>query len=76
MSNHRYCRKCYANLEGATDTCPDCETRFNPEDPKTHLPRPFPTRSQVFGHLVGTTLVAVAAAFVVALHQISRTSGH
>jgi hypothetical protein len=72
-----YCRKCYADLRGVTlRTCPKCLMPFDPGNPSTFLSKPFPTKKRIVLHLVLTTIVGVAAAFVVAFHQAARHSGH
>jgi hypothetical protein len=72
-----YCRRCYAPLTPADEpSCPRCRREFDPEDASTFLHRPFPTRSKVLLQIIGTTVVGVAAAFLVALHQMTRNSGH
>lgn len=72
-----YCHRCYADLRQATlRRCPNCLRPFDPDNPSTYLVRPFPTKKRIALHLVLTTLVGIAAAFVVALHQLVRSSGH
>jgi hypothetical protein len=72
-----YCRKCYADLAHAIDgRCPKCGRGFDPGKPGTYAARPFPSPAKVVGQIVGTTLLAIAAALVVAFHQAARTSGH
>jgi len=73
-----YCRKCYAPLDRADEVylCPKCGRPFEPTNPRTYLPRPFPSKSKIFIQVIGTTIVAFLIASVVALFQIAGTSGH
>ena len=72
-----YCRNCYADLTGAAEPlCPKCGSTFDPDDPGSTLRRPFPSRGRIVGHVIATTVFGVLAAFVVAFHQLARSSGH
>lgn len=72
-----YCRKCYADLRNTSEgRCPNCRLAFDPDNPATFLSRPFPTKKRMILHLLLTTIVGIGAAFVVALHQAIRSSGH
>lgn len=72
-----FCRKCYADLKaGVEGECPVCGRRFDSADPRTYLTKPFPPASAIVGQVIGTTLVGIVVAFVVAFHQMARTSGH
>jgi hypothetical protein len=72
-----FCRKCYADLKaGFEGECPVCGQSFDPADPRTYLGKPFPPPSRVVWHVISTTLVGIGVAFVVAFHQMARTSGH
>jgi hypothetical protein len=72
-----YCKKCYAFLDPAEGTkCGKCGRPFDPENPHTYLAKPFPSKSRIAQHLILTTILSVAAAFAVAIHQAMRTSGH
>jgi hypothetical protein len=72
-----YCRKCYADLSNATEgRCPRCGRGFDPANPRTYAARPFPTAAKVFAQVIGTTALAVVAAYVVAFQQLARSSGH
>lgn len=72
-----FCRRCYTDLGGSIrGRCPKCGRPFDRDDPRTILRRPFPPAWRIVGHVVGTTLLAVAAAYAVAFHQLARTSGH
>ena len=88
-TNPMYCRRCYADLEQASvyrkDThdhgppyiefrCTRCNRPFNPDQPKTFLPRPFPPRRRIILHtvlnLLLATLISVIIAFFVATAQM------
>ena len=72
-----YCRNCYADLRAASGPeCPKCGRAFDAANPRTFLARPFPGPLKVVLQVVGTTLLAVLAAYVVAFHQMARSSGH
>ena len=72
-----YCEKCYADLAGASDgRCPKCGRAFDPANPRTFFARPFPPIPLIIVQVVLTTMFAIAAAWVVAAHQLARTSGH
>ena len=73
-----YCKKCYTNLTHAADAvrCPKCGRTFAASDPKTYLPRPFPSGPKILGHIIVTTLVGILAAFIVATFQAAGASGH
>jgi hypothetical protein len=72
-----YCEKCYTDLQGAGESrCPKCGRAFDAANPKTFLARPFPPVPIVILQVFLTTLFAVGMAWVVALHQMARTSGH
>jgi len=49
---------------------------FDPTKPKTFLQRPFPSAGKIVIQIFGTTIVGIAAAYLVALHQAVRHSGH
>ncbi len=72
-----YCRKCYADLGECADVkCPKCGLHFDPQVPGTYLRRPFPRGRWIVLHLLLTTALGFAAAFVVAFHQAASRSGH
>jgi hypothetical protein len=72
-----YCKQCYEDLSAAPgQKCPKCGRAFKAYDPRTYLKRPFPGPGRIALHVVLTTAFAGAAAFVVAFHQMARTSGH
>lgn len=72
-----YCRTCYADLrQSSFNKCYQCGRRFDPGNPKTFLLRPFPGRWKIAWQIIGTTILGIAAAFVVALHQAAQWSGH
>jgi hypothetical protein len=73
-----YCQRCYADLRSAPEPwCPTCGLGFDPGDPKTFRPRPFPGKRRIILHLIATTLVGVAVAGIVALFQTAvLPSGH
>jgi len=72
-----YCRKCFADLSQATGPqCPQCGVPFDPANARTFFKRPFPGKSAIIVQIVGTTVVAVVCAFVVAFFQLTRSSGH
>ena len=76
--NHAFCRKCYAALAVSVPvgTCPACGRAFDLGVPRTFLRRPFPTVVHVVRRLVLTTLLGIAAAYVVAMFQAGGNSGH
>ncbi len=72
-----YCQKCYTNLESAVDTyrCPKCARTFDPQ--KANLSaRPFPPVWEVLLLVIGTTIVGLLGAGVVAFFQSAAASGH
>jgi hypothetical protein len=72
-----YCRSCYQDLSQAAEAkCPACGVAFDPDNERTYLTRPFPRPLQILVHVIATTAVAAGVAFVVAFHQLARTSGH
>ncbi len=72
-----YCKRCYAPLTVAeAPRCPNCQRLFDPTKPKTFLQRPFPSAGKIVIQIFGTTIVGIAAAYLVALHQAVRHSGH
>jgi hypothetical protein len=72
-----YCKRCYAALSAAdAPRCPNCKRLFDPAKPKTFLERPFPSAGRVVLQIFGTTILGIAAAYLVALHQAARNSGH
>lgn len=72
-----YCRRCYAPLNAdAAPRCPNCGRLFDPDKPLTFLRRPFPSYGKIVAQIIGTTMVGFAAAYLVALHQAVRSSGH
>lgn len=72
-----YCRKCYRDLSDVTDgLCPDCRTEFNRFNPRTYAARPFPSKVRIAFHIVATSLIGLAVAWVVAFHQMMIHSGH
>ena len=56
--------------------CPKCGRTFDPANPKSTLARPFPDKMQILRHVVVTTLICVAVAYVVAMFQMVGASGH
>jgi hypothetical protein len=56
--------------------CPKCDRKFDPANPKTFLPRPFPGKFKIIFHIIATTLVCIALAFIVAFFQLAAASGH
>lgn len=72
-----YCKRCYADLSAAPEPkCPNCGRPFAVNAPGTYLKRPFPGAARIALHVALTTAFATAAAFVVGLHQMARSSGH
>ena len=77
-----FCRKCYANLDQATDfRWRRCRRQFNPASPKTYLRRPLPSRRKIIVHtilnLILTSIVSVVIAALLAAAQIKYIhSGH
>jgi hypothetical protein len=56
--------------------CPNCGRTFNASDPRTYRLRPFPGKGEIVAHVLLTTVCGIAAAFVVAMFQAVRSSGH
>lgn len=72
-----YCLRCYAELrDSAERTCWRCGLVFDPQTPQTFLTRPFPRRGRLIRQIIITTLLGFGAAFVVAMFQAARASGH
>ena len=72
-----YCKNCYTPLADAPEPkCPRCRRAFDSLDPRTYLPRPFPSAGRMMFDVVVTTLVAALAAGGVAFFQLARSSGH
>ncbi|HEX4124970.1 MAG TPA: hypothetical protein VHY37_09620 [Tepidisphaeraceae bacterium] len=73
-----FCRKCYArlNAESPTTRCPRCDRPFDPTNPRSYLRRPFPSSARIVLYVIATTIVCIAAAFVVSFFQMVRMSGH
>ena len=71
-----YCRRCYAALAGCESRCGNCGRRFDPDKPQTFLNRPFPRPGMIITQIIGTTIVGIIFAYVVAFFQMARTSGH
>ena len=72
-----YCKQCYGDLSAAPEQkCPKCGRAFKAYDPRTYLKLPFPGPGRIALDVVLTTVAATVAAFGVAFHQITRTSGH
>ena len=66
-----YCEKCFSKLDPSAETqcCPRCGRGFDPADPKTYLPRPFPDKWMIITYVAATTIISLAAAFLVALSK-------
>jgi uncharacterized paraquat-inducible protein A len=77
-----FCKRCYANLDQATDACClRCGRKFLPQDSSSYLHRPFPSRIKMIVHtlitLVLATLVSFVVATILALAQLKYIhSGH
>jgi hypothetical protein len=72
-----YCKNCYSDLADAPGSkCPKCGRAFDRARSRTYLRRPFPSPGMIVAHVLATTALAVAAAFVVSFHQAARSSGH
>jgi hypothetical protein len=73
-----YCQNCYAKLNPADDPkrCPKCNRKFDPNDPWTYHPRPFPDVPMIVWNIITTTLVGTVVAFVIATFQLAIASGH
>ena len=56
--------------------CPWCDRPFNPAEPSSYLPRPFPDKWRIAGYVLLTTIISIAVAFVVAFFQMVGASGH
>ena len=78
MERRRFCSKCYASLAEAVGErrCLNCGRAFDPDNPATFLPRPFPGVGRIIVHLIVTTVIGVMAAYVVAFFQLASASGH
>lgn len=84
MANDRpmFCKRCYANLNQATDShCLRCGRKFDADRPSTYLERPFPSRTKMIVHTLITlllaTIVSVVVADMLALAQLKYIhSGH
>jgi hypothetical protein len=65
-----FCRRCYADLHQAFDSrCMRCDRSFDPNNPSSYLPRPFPSRRRIIVHTVtmlilATIVSAIVAAFI------------
>jgi hypothetical protein len=72
-----FCRNCYRDLSHAPESkCPACGRGFDAADERTYLARPFPGPLRIVVHVLLTTAITAGVAFVVAFHQLARTSGH
>lgn len=73
-----FCKKCYARLDGdeLASRCPRCHRAYDKSDPRTYLPRPFPSRGKIVAHVAITSIICILAAFVVSFFQMVGTSGH
>jgi hypothetical protein len=77
-----FCKRCYANLDQATDgRCLRCRRPFDPNQPTSYLPRPFPSRRRMIIHTIVTlilaTIVSAAVAGFVAVFQSAHMhDGH
>jgi len=73
-----YCRNCYCRLDraAAIPRCGYCDRTFDPLDPASYLPRPFPAKSRIATQLIGGAIVSVIVAFVVSFFQLAAASGH
>ena len=75
-----YCRRCYAPLDAGGDRCGHCGRKFDREDGRTFLHRPFPRGRKILIQIIGTTLVGMAVAWFVAMQQMANQatmwSGH
>ena len=73
-----YCRKYYAKLDPASEAyhCPQCHRGFDPSKPSTYLARPFPGMWKIMGYILGTTIVSIIVASIVAFFQMAGASGH
>ncbi len=70
-----FCRRCYAELPSSLvgGTCPACGANYAE---RSSLRRPFPPVGNIVATLVGTTLVGLVAAAVVAIFQSAPFDGH
>ena len=72
-----YCKNCYTPLADAPEPkCPRCGRAFDARNPRTYLPRPFPSAGRIVFDVILTTVVAAVAAGGVAFFQATRSSGH
>jgi predicted amidophosphoribosyltransferase len=71
-----YCRRCYAKLFQNATVCWKCGRKFDPSAPDTYLSRPFPGEWRILKHIVYTTAIGLAVAFIVSMHQLAAASGH
>jgi hypothetical protein len=73
-----YCRKCYTKLDPDEQfpRCSKCDASYNPGDPSTYLPRPFPGKRRIIWYIIQTSIISLVAAFVVSFFQMANASGH
>jgi len=66
----------YASPRKKPNRCRRCFRKFDSDDPKTYLSTLALTPRQMVLRVILTTLIGIAAAFVVAFHQLVAHSGH
>lgn len=71
-----YGKKCLNDLSATGVTCGNCGRAFDRTDPRTYRGSPLPGPWGILGHVLLTTVLAIGVAFVVAFHQLARTSNH
>src|SRR4051812_21517717 len=66
----------YMSPLGGPRRCRWCFRKYEPTDPTTYLATLAVTRRQIAAKIILTTVIGIAAAYVVAFHQMAATSGH
>jgi hypothetical protein len=66
----------YASPRPGPGRCPYCLKRFDPNNPKTFLTTLVLSPGKILWRIFLTTLFGIAAAYVVAFHQLAQGSGH
>jgi uncharacterized paraquat-inducible protein A len=62
-----FCKRCYANLDQATESqCARCGRAFSALDPTSYLRRPFPSRTKMVVQTVIMLVLSAVTSLVVA----------
>jgi hypothetical protein len=56
--------------------CLNCGRVFDPAKPRSYLRVPLPGAFRIIMYVIITSVISIAAAFVVSLFQLSAASGH